>query len=177
MATAPSTPSPLSPSKRASTRALSGFRRTTTTSSLSAKQLEMLARKSKVEAQLKARDKAMRHSCLLHPSESAILPWWDFATTIALVYTALVTPFECAFVSLNPAVNPWADPWFLINRIIDVIFLLDMITRACNRVRPSIVHRLCAHKPLGARMPPPMPPHAQSFSSCTHSSRRRSSRT
>ena len=42
---------------------------------------------------------------------------------LALVYTALLTPFEVAFV---PAPTVWYAPWFLVNRLVDGIFIFDM---------------------------------------------------
>ena len=48
---------------------------------------------------------------------------WDITTTLALVYTAFLTPYEVAF--LDPP-KTWAaavvDPLFLINRVIDLMY-------------------------------------------------------
>ena len=49
---------------------------------------------------------------------------WDTVTSIALIFTALFTPFEVGFV--QPARFPW-QPWFIVNRIVDVIFISDFI--------------------------------------------------
>ena len=53
---------------------------------------------------------------------------WDGLTSLALVFTAIVTPFEVALFEPAPT---WeaagADSLFLINRAIDVIFLGDML--------------------------------------------------
>ena len=46
---------------------------------------------------------------------------WDAVTSIALIITALVTPFEVAFLE-----NEGVDALFVINRVIDVIFIVDM---------------------------------------------------
>ena len=46
---------------------------------------------------------------------------WDAVTSIALIITALATPFEVAFLD-----NDGVDALFLMNRIIDVIFIVDM---------------------------------------------------
>lgn len=67
---------------------------------------------------------------LLNPSNSLFLKVWDVLTTSALVYTAFVTPFEIGFFpsdspSWTMSDKEWA--WFYVNRIIDIIFLLDMI--------------------------------------------------
>jgi hypothetical protein len=53
---------------------------------------------------------------------------WDTLTTSALVWTALVTPFEVAM--LEPPAG-WdtalTDPLFIINRLIDLLFFFDML--------------------------------------------------
>lgn len=43
---------------------------------------------------------------------------------IALIFTALVTPFEVAF--LEAAKSPW-EPLFLVNRGVDLIFVVDIV--------------------------------------------------
>ena len=43
---------------------------------------------------------------------------------IALIFTALVTPFEVAF--LDAAESPW-EPLFLVNRFVDLIFIVDIV--------------------------------------------------
>ena len=42
------------------------------------------------------------------------------------LYTATLTPFETAFVP--PVLGPgaWGDVWFLLNRLLDIIFLFDL---------------------------------------------------
>lgn len=66
-------------------------------------------------------------SWLMHPVDSKFLPWWDFTTTLALLYTAVITPWETAFITVDETLNPWGEGWFLINRLVDLIFLVDMI--------------------------------------------------
>jgi hypothetical protein len=34
---------------------------------------------------------------LINPDDSSLMRWWDAATTVALLYTAFVTPIEIAF--------------------------------------------------------------------------------
>ena len=48
---------------------------------------------------------------------------WDILTSVALIFTAIVTPFEVGFM---PAPETAREPLFIINRIVDVIFSLDM---------------------------------------------------
>ena len=65
---------------------------------------------------------------VLHPAKNVVLGRWDTVASVALLYTATVTPFETAFI---PAPIGWAecrnDPWFLANRALDIIFGVDMI--------------------------------------------------
>jgi hypothetical protein len=64
---------------------------------------------------------------VLHPEKTKWLGKWDLVTSTALIWTATVTPFESAFISpvLGPAA--WEDPWFRINRVLDVVFSIDLM--------------------------------------------------
>lgn len=62
--------------------------------------------------------------CLINPDTSVWLPRWDAAQVAALSYTSIVTPFEVAFLDIPT--SP-LNPWFLINRVLDVIFVADMV--------------------------------------------------
>lgn len=64
---------------------------------------------------------------VLHPEKTRILGEWDIVTSVALIYTATLTPYETAFMA--PVLGPeaWGDPWFIVNRCLDGIFGLDMI--------------------------------------------------
>lgn len=68
-----------------------------------------------------------RRCCLLHPEKNSLLAKWDFVSSIALIYTAILTPFETGFI--QPVLGPeaWVDPWFLTNRVLDVVFFVDMV--------------------------------------------------
>lgn len=50
---------------------------------------------------------------------------WDGIGVIAHVYTVTVTPFEVAFL---PAPQNALEPLFVINRLMDLVFLLDMLS-------------------------------------------------
>lgn len=67
---------------------------------------------------------APRQWCLVDPRSSQFMGYWDIIGLFALIFTALVTPFEISF--LEPSVNASA-PLFIINRIIDGIFLIDLV--------------------------------------------------
>ena len=46
---------------------------------------------------------------------------WDSLTGIALVYVALITPFEVGFAEANHV------GLFVINRLVDVVFCVDIV--------------------------------------------------
>ena len=56
----------------------------------------------------------------INPNSRFVL-WWDQTIMIALLYTAFVTPFEVAFVPVESTAS------FVINRVVDVTFALDMV--------------------------------------------------
>ena len=58
---------------------------------------------------------------LVHPRKAGWLVPWDAAIATALVFTAFVTPFEVALLE-----GGGVDALFVINRVIDILFLLDM---------------------------------------------------
>ena len=52
---------------------------------------------------------------------------WDIVTTLCLIFTALVTPYEVAFLEMPRTwSDAWNDPLFVINRFIDLVFITDM---------------------------------------------------
>ena len=67
---------------------------------------------------------------LLSPN-SSLVSVWDTICIVALVFTALATPFEVAFLSAPKRAD---EPLFIVNRIIDAIFVID-ITANFFRVR------------------------------------------
>ena len=62
---------------------------------------------------------------IIDPRSSTTIAWWDGVAALALFFTALVTPYEVAF--LDSATVP-DGPWvlFVINRFVDLIFLIDL---------------------------------------------------
>ena len=59
---------------------------------------------------------------------STFMSVWDGVTSAALIFTALVTPFEVAF--LEPATSA-TEGLFIINRLIDGVFIFDMGIQFC----------------------------------------------
>jgi hypothetical protein len=62
---------------------------------------------------------------LIDPRTSKLMPVLDAAGAIALLFTALFTPFEVAF--LTPPGH--MDSTFVLNRIVDAIFIADMVAQ------------------------------------------------
>ena len=55
------------------------------------------------------------------------LNFWDGVTMTALLYTCTLTPFEAAFIETPLGSALWTEPWFIANRVLDLIFLVDLI--------------------------------------------------
>ena len=71
---------------------------------------------------------------VIHP-EARCLGLWDAFSMSALVFTATVTPFEVAFLASSK--SP-AEPLFIVNRIVDIIFFLDMVLQFFLMYRISL---------------------------------------
>ena len=55
---------------------------------------------------------------------SRFMSVWDAVTTLALLFTAAITPFEVAFLE---GAESTTDGLFIANRMLDCIFSLDMV--------------------------------------------------
>lgn len=64
---------------------------------------------------------------------------WDILIVVALIYTSFITPYEVAF-SMDAG---YADPLFVLNRIIDLTFLIDV----------SVKHAVIESIPFRGRVP------------------------
>lgn len=53
-----------------------------------------------------------------------LFPAWDHVAAIALIFTAAVTPFEVGFL---PPSRSALEPLFLINRMVDCVFVADVV--------------------------------------------------
>ena len=58
---------------------------------------------------------------IIDPRKSKRIGYWDAAAGVALCYTAIVTPFE---VALLPAASSPLDPLFLVNQLVNLIFII-----------------------------------------------------
>ena len=81
-----------------------------------AKQVEMIA--------VHSRRKLLRTRYVLVPGKTRFLARWDIVATLALAY---MTPFEASFLGSSNGSAAWQDPWFVINRALDCVFVLDLI--------------------------------------------------
>ena len=55
-----------------------------------------------------------------------LYPKWDMVTAAALIFTAIGTPIEVGFLAPPQS---WGEPMNVINRMIDLIFILDMLSQ------------------------------------------------
>ena len=78
-----------------------------------------------IRAFLKSREADKRW--VIEPNESKYLGYWDSVSGVALLYTALMTPFEVAFLSPSSGLAALSDPFYYVNRTLDCIFLCDLI--------------------------------------------------
>lgn len=69
--------------------------------------------------------KRVTRSCLplVDPRTSKLLPYWDMIISLSILFTAFVTPYEVAFL---PIATNALDVLFIVNRVIDAIFIFDM---------------------------------------------------
>ena len=120
--------SPTSPNRRATTRKDRKLQRAKTLQDkelLRERHAGIRKHVEIVRAQLKKREQGKHH--VLKPGDTRWLAYWDVVSACALMYTATLTPFEVAFLSpAEGAAAAWSEPWFLINRGLDVIFSFDI---------------------------------------------------
>jgi len=89
-----------------------------------------LANKYRNQSQSIARLMASRERSkrlVVHPRQTPWFGYWDVVTTLALLYTAIITPFEAGFLGSVYGPAAWTDSWFLINRVLDLVFLFDLV--------------------------------------------------
>ena len=124
----PSSPYPPSPSKPELLRSMSNLWPAPTNTAV--------GRQSSLSARQQAAEKRANRiaSCWsIDPLHSQWLSYWDLTTTLALIYTAIVTPVEVAF--LAPPVDRLSNGVFLANRGVDCVFIIDMLIQFRVMVR------------------------------------------
>ena len=78
------------------------------------------AQVEEVEEQIRHFEKVIKVPWFLLMPDSKYMQKWDIVTMFALVFTALVTPYEVALLTTK------IDGLFFVNRGIDIIFVKDM---------------------------------------------------
>ena len=68
---------------------------------------------------------------LFDPTSTSVSAW-DSLTAAILIYIATFTPFEVAFLDAPTSAT---EPLFIVGRIVDAIFILDMILQFFMMVR------------------------------------------
>ena len=59
----------------------------------------------------------------IDPRYAKWMPVWDLIMMTALFFTAIATPYEVTFLDEGPCITPL----FVINRVVDALFLIDMV--------------------------------------------------
>ena len=78
-------------------------------------------------ALIKARESAKRY--IIDPRTSKFIGKWDLIAAFALCYTAIVTPYEVSFLPSITLRGPWT--LFIANRVVDLIFVGDLLLQFC----------------------------------------------
>ena len=64
---------------------------------------------------------------IFDPRTNTFVAYWDLVATLALFFTALVTPVEVAFLEPPKVEDRGTNALFITNRFIDGVFILDML--------------------------------------------------
>ena len=83
------------------------------------------------EAIRKQKDRIKHKWFIVDPRKANWVIWWDLTSAFALLYVAVVTPFEVAYLG---AAKSAADPLFLANQLINFIFIADCVLNFCLMV-------------------------------------------
>ena len=85
----------------------------------------VMMERARTKQRMKAKLRMHSRTCIIDPRlTKSKMVYWDTVTTLAIVFTALVTPYEIAYL---PMATSATDPLFIINRVIDIIFIVDML--------------------------------------------------
>ncbi len=71
---------------------------------------------------------------VIHP-ESRLRKTWNFITSVLLIYTATVMPYEIAFIDSYPY-----DSWFIMGLVIDSLFFIDILMNCITAYYDSEKH-------------------------------------
>jgi hypothetical protein len=67
---------------------------------------------------------------VIDPRDSEWLSYWDLLSFGALIFTAIVTPYEVSFLE-EECLADGVSALFIINRLIDTIFVTDLLLQFC----------------------------------------------
>ena len=85
--------------------------------------------------------KAVRAGWVLDPRRVAWIAWWDIVATFALLFTAIMTPVEVAFIEPPPTLaERFFNALFLANRTVDLVFIIDIILQFRIAYKSENVH-------------------------------------
>ena len=71
------------------------------------------------------REQLRKHEhCIINPRSSKYIVYWDTVTFFALMFTAIITPWEVCLIKSTPS---WR--WVLANWIVNSIFIIDIIVQ------------------------------------------------
>ena len=62
---------------------------------------------------------------IIDPRTNSVVGYWDLLTSLALVFTALVTPIEVGFLTAPTGAARISNGLFWTNRVVDLIFVSD----------------------------------------------------
>ena len=78
---------------------------------------------------------------VIDPRKAGWVAAWDLATTLALIFTAVVTPVEVAFIEPPATMEERLKaPLFLMNRAIDLVFICDIALQFRFAYKAEDVH-------------------------------------
>ena len=87
---------------------------------------ELLRRQLQRESALIREQIQRRHRWTIDPSSRA-MGKWDTTMTLALLFTATITPFEVCVLTPTPLHQMLRDPLSWLNRLVDVVFVVDIV--------------------------------------------------
>ena len=78
---------------------------------------------------------------VIDPRHVTWISYWDLVTTVALVFTALVTPVEVSFLEPPEVSERLGNYLYLSNRAVDLVFITDMFLQFRVAVKVTTVMR------------------------------------
>ena len=110
-------------------------------------------RRVSLVGRLAERARRQAHDAAIYwdPRGFTLFPSWDVVSALALLFTAAITPYEVGFL---PAAGSASDPLFIVNRLVDLIFIADISFQFFIMFRKQ-VGTGAPPKQAEERLPPP----------------------